>query len=165
MTQLIDWLVCCLLAGLDLQKRMLLMCSISMAFTCPLLSWCKISSPFKENNNVVVFPFPFHIFMPLANLWFRPPEKPLAFGRGKILIQRFIRSPPISAVFEVAHSLSHKEQYVGVFPSLRMRPKCISHTFLILLKSWPNYITLILKIQYNVIKPKMLKRCIQMISI
>ena len=25
---------------------------------------------FRENNNVVVFPFPFHIFMPLANLWF-----------------------------------------------------------------------------------------------
>jgi hypothetical protein len=25
---------------------------------------------FRENNNVVVFPFPFHIFLPLANLWF-----------------------------------------------------------------------------------------------
>ena len=23
-----------------------------------------------ENNNVVVLPFPFHIFMQLANLWF-----------------------------------------------------------------------------------------------
>ena len=32
-------------------------------FTCPLLSRCKISSPFRENNNVVVFLFPFHIFM------------------------------------------------------------------------------------------------------
>jgi len=31
---------------------------------------CKISSPFMENNNVVVFRFPLHIFMPLANVWF-----------------------------------------------------------------------------------------------
>ena len=29
----------------------------------------KISSPFRENNNVVVFPYPFHILMPLVNLW------------------------------------------------------------------------------------------------
>ena len=29
-----------------------------------------IESPFMENNNVVLFPFPFHIFMPLAKLWF-----------------------------------------------------------------------------------------------
>jgi hypothetical protein len=27
-------------------------------------------SPFRENN-VVVFPFPFQIFMPLAKLWFK----------------------------------------------------------------------------------------------
>ena len=66
---LIDWLVGCLLAGLDLWKRMLLKCSITMVFTCPLLSWCKVSSPLRENNNVVEFPFPFHISMPLANLW------------------------------------------------------------------------------------------------
>ena len=38
--------------------------------TCPLLSWSKISIPCRESNNVVVFPFPFHSFMPLANLWF-----------------------------------------------------------------------------------------------
>ena len=25
---------------------------------------------FREKSNVVVFPFPFHVFMPLANLWF-----------------------------------------------------------------------------------------------
>ena len=31
-------------------------------------SWCTISSLFRENNNVVVFQFPFHIFMPLVNL-------------------------------------------------------------------------------------------------
>ena len=31
---------------------------ITMVFTCLLLSWCKMSSPFKENNNVAVFPFP-----------------------------------------------------------------------------------------------------------
>ena len=66
----IYWLVCFLLAGPDLWKRMPLKCSINMVFTCPLLSLCKISSPFRENKNMVVFPFPFHIFMPLANLWF-----------------------------------------------------------------------------------------------
>ena len=42
---------------------------ILMVFTCSLLSWCNISSPIRENNNVVVFPFPSHIFIPLANLW------------------------------------------------------------------------------------------------
>ena len=61
-----DWLVCCLLTRADLWKRVPLRCS----FTSPLLSWCTISSLFKENNNVVVLPFPFHIFIPLANLWF-----------------------------------------------------------------------------------------------
>jgi hypothetical protein len=35
---------------------------------CPLLSWFKISNSFMENNNVVVFPFPFQTFVPLANL-------------------------------------------------------------------------------------------------
>ena len=30
----------------------------------------KISSPFRENYNLVVFPFLFHIFMQLTNLWF-----------------------------------------------------------------------------------------------
>ena len=33
------------------------------------LSWCKISSTFTENNNVVVLSFVFFIFMLLANLW------------------------------------------------------------------------------------------------
>ena len=32
--------------------------------------WCTISTLFRENNNLAVFPFPYHIFMPLANLWF-----------------------------------------------------------------------------------------------
>ena len=40
-----------------------------MVITCPLLSCCKTSSPFRENNNVVVFPFPLIIFIPFANLW------------------------------------------------------------------------------------------------
>ena len=57
-----DWLIDWLLAGPDVWKRMLL--------RCPLLSWRKISSPFRENINVIVFPFPFHVFMPLANLCF-----------------------------------------------------------------------------------------------
>ena len=115
----VGWLICCLLAGPDLWKRMPLKCSNTMVFTCPLLSWCTISSLFRENNNVVVLLFPFHIFMLLANLWFihlqglfpilrtqscpdlypliRSPGKPLAHGRGKILIPEFIRSPPTLA--------------------------------------------------------------------
>ena len=33
--------------------------------------WCSFSlCIFKGNNKMAVFPFPFHIFMPLANLWF-----------------------------------------------------------------------------------------------
>ena len=63
---LVGWLECCMLAGTDLWKRMPLKCSIPIVFTCPLLSWCTISSLFRENNKVVVFRFPFHIFMPLA---------------------------------------------------------------------------------------------------
>ena len=35
---IIGWLVCCLLAGPDLWKRMPLKCYIIMVFTCPLLS-------------------------------------------------------------------------------------------------------------------------------
>ena len=41
----------------DFWKRMALKCFITMLFTCPLLSSCKISSPFRENNNVVIFAF------------------------------------------------------------------------------------------------------------
>ena len=142
-----DWLVCCLLAGLDLWKRMPLNCSSTMV--CTLLSWCEISNHFKENNNLVVFPFPFHIFMPLTNLWFirlqgycpilrtrssldlypliRPPKRRLALGRGRILIPGFIRSPPTLAVYDVAHSLPLGGAGRGS-PSLRMRPEGISHT-------------------------------------
>ena len=67
---LIDWYLCCLIAGSDVRKRMLLKCSITMVYTCPLLSWGKISNTFRENNNAVVFPFDFHIFIPLVNLRF-----------------------------------------------------------------------------------------------
>jgi hypothetical protein len=117
-----DWLVCCLLAGPDLLK-----CSITMIFTCSLLSWYKLSSRFRENSDVVVFPFPSHIFMPLAKMWFirlqgivshpmdkkfpgfypliRPPGRPLALGKGGIFIPGFIRSPPTLAVFDVRINL------------------------------------------------------------
>ena len=98
-----------------------------MVFTCLLLSLCKICSPFRENNNVVVFPFPFNIFMPLTNLWFihlqgyfpilrtkscpdlypliRTAGRSLVPSRGRILILEFIWSPPTLAVYDVAHSL------------------------------------------------------------
>ena len=80
--------------------------------------------PFRENNNVVVFLIPFQIFMLLVNLWLirlrgefpilstrscpdliRPPKRPLALGRGRILIPGFIRSSPTLAVYNVAHYL------------------------------------------------------------
>ena len=75
---------------------------------------------FRENNNVVVFSFPFHML--LANLWFfrlqgqftflrtsfpvlYPLIHPLILGRERILIPEFIRSPPLLTVYDVAHSL------------------------------------------------------------
>ena len=72
---LIDWFIYWLIGMLRVDRSGLVeedaaTCSITMVFTCPILSWCTISSPFRENNNVVVFPFLFHIFMLLANLWF-----------------------------------------------------------------------------------------------
>ena len=73
--------------------------------------------PFRENSNVVVFQFSFHILMSLANLQFirlqgqLPILKTRSFqtsirssalredlGRGRILIPRFIRSPPTLAI-------------------------------------------------------------------
>ena len=82
---------------------------------------------FRENNNGVVFPIPFHTFMPLANLLLfrlqgqfptlrtrscpdlysitRPPKRPLALGRGTILIPEFVRYPPSVTVYDVVHSL------------------------------------------------------------
>ena len=86
---------------------------------------CSFLSEF-QNNNVTVYPFPYHIFMPLANVWFiclrifskpkskfpwtlypliRPPRRLLALARGRILIPGFIRSPPTLAVYDFAHSL------------------------------------------------------------
>ena len=84
-------------------------------------------SPPRPTNNVIVFQFTFHIFMPLVNLWFihlhgkfpilkekscpdlypfiRLPWRPLTVGSGKILIPRFIRSPPTLAFYDVAHSV------------------------------------------------------------
>ena len=141
-------MVCCLLADPDLWKRLPLKCSITMIFICPLLPWCQISSPFRENNNVVVFPFFFHIIIPLANLWFiclpilgtsfpdiypltLAPGRPLALGRGRILNPRFIRSHPTLAVYDGAHFFPQGGVGRG-FPSLRMRFEGISHTSLVL---------------------------------
>ena len=44
-------------------------CFIPTVFTCPILFYVKFC-PFRENNIVVVFPFPFHIPIPLGILWF-----------------------------------------------------------------------------------------------
>ena len=51
----------------------------------------------------------------------------MALAREGILIPGFIRSPP-----KMLPTLSHEEVQLGVFPSLRMRPEGISHTFLVL---------------------------------
>ena len=92
---------------------MLLKFSITMVFTNALLSTCTMSSLFRENNNVVVLPFPFPIFMLLENLWFIPskestlktrritdlyPSRLLAFGRGRSFIPGFSQSPPTLTV-------------------------------------------------------------------
>ena len=146
---------------------MLLKQFISMVFTCPLLSGCKISSPFRENNNLV-YPFPFRIFMPLANLLFihiqsqfpiprkiscpdiypltRPPRRQLALGRGESLSQDlfgFLLHQPFTAL----PTLFLQEVQIGTFPSVRMRPEEISHTTLVLQRAqdnitiYPNQIT------------------------
>jgi hypothetical protein len=82
---------------------------------------------------VVVFPFAFHIFKLLANLWLiclqgkfpilktstcpefypliRPLRRPLSLNRGRILIPGFIQSPPKLAVWDV--ELSLQLGYVG----------------------------------------------------
>ena len=114
----LDWLIAMrLVSRSGLWKRILLKCFITLVFNIPLLTWCKISSPSRENNNVV-FPFLFHIFKPLATcgssafrivshpndkkfLWplpaHPPSRRPLALDRGRILIPIFIRPPPTLA--------------------------------------------------------------------
>ena len=58
---------------------MLLKCAITVVITSPRLSLCKISSPFRENNNVVVFPFPFHIDQFVVRL----PSRIVSFPKDK----------------------------------------------------------------------------------
>ena len=77
------------------------------------------------DNNLIIFQFPFNIFMSFANLlsprlqgqfsilrtisWAdlypptRRPRRLLSSGRGRILIPGFIRSPPMLAVYLVDH--------------------------------------------------------------
>ena len=110
----------------DSRERMLWKCPITMVFTYFLPSWCKFSTSFRGKNTVVVSRFTFHIFIPLGNygsspfknsfllrtkscpdlyLPIRSPRRPSALGRGKLLIPLLIRSPPMLAVYDVAHSL------------------------------------------------------------
>ena len=128
-------------------KRMLLKCFITMVFTCPLLSCCTISSPLRENNNVEVSLFPFHIFMLLAKLWF-------IHIQGWFPIIRSCLTSTCSSALQEDHwhlvegeSLSWNSfgpllcchffplgGMVGIFPSLQMRPEGISHISPILLE-------------------------------
>ena len=122
-----------------------------MVFTCPLLSRFKISSPLRENNNVVLFSFPFHILMPLANQCFfrlqgkfpilrtrscpvfypfiRPPRRPLSLSKGKILISGFILSPPILALYNVAHILPLGDSYIDITFTEDQTQRHFSHLF------------------------------------
>jgi hypothetical protein len=81
----------------------------------------------KKNNNVVVFSFPFYIFILLPNWWFirlqgefpilrtrscpdlyqpiSPSRRLLALAGGGILIPEFIRLSPTLAVYDVGYSL------------------------------------------------------------
>ena len=65
--------VCCLLAGPWTCGRKLVFFFLSLYLTdisekFYLKKNHHSLSPFRLNDNTVVFPFPFHIFMPLANL-------------------------------------------------------------------------------------------------
>ena len=95
---LTGWYVCCILTDQDLWKKMLLKCSITMGFTCPLLSSCQISSYFRENNNVAVFQFPFHILMTLACLWFILLQFPILRTISCNYLYTLIRPPSKSLV-------------------------------------------------------------------
>ena len=78
---LIVWVidkVCYLLACSDLWNKMVLKFFFTMIFTCSLLSWWTISSHFKQNNNMVVFPFPLHNFM--QTQW----EPPLIYDQQNV---------------------------------------------------------------------------------
>ena len=111
-------------------------------------------SPFRENNNVVVFSIPFYIFMLLANLWLIrlqghvpilrtcldlyllicPPKRRLSLGRGESLYWDLF-GPILHQPSMTLPTLSCQEVQVGVFLSLRMRPEGVSHTSLVILKS------------------------------
>jgi hypothetical protein len=152
---LIDWF--CLFADPGSWNRMFLLCSITLVFTCPLLSWCKISSLFRENINVVVFSFPLHILISLANMvhlhsWIvshskdkkflylypiiGPPRRSLVLGRGRFLIREHIQYPPTLAVYCVAHSLP-LVGVIEIFPSLKSKSQCIYHTSPVLSERFP----------------------------
>ena len=113
--------MCCLLAGPDLWKRMLYKCFVTMMFTCLLLSWYKMSRPFRGSNNVMIFPFTFHTFRtfgqlvlhPLSRIFshlkdsscsdlyplIHPSRRPLALGRG------IHSARPTLSIYDFAHSL------------------------------------------------------------
>ena len=127
---------------------MLFKCSFTMVFTCPLVSWYKIVRLSRESNNIVVFPFPFQIFLSLANQWFtrfqgqflvlktrsylefypliRPPRILLALSRGRIL--GFIRSL-LCLPSTILPILSHKRQFPFTANEIRRHFSRLSGTF------------------------------------
>ena len=81
---LVGWLVWCLLEVPNLWKSIPLKCSITMVYTCPV-SWCTISSLFRENNNVVVFPFHFPHLHVVGQLVVHPPSRIVSHPKDKKL--------------------------------------------------------------------------------
>ena len=86
---LLDWLICCLLAGPDLCKRLLLKCSITIVFTCPLLSWILffflilVSNPFKQNNKRGIIPVSFTYLHTFAQSVVYPPSRIVSHPKDK----------------------------------------------------------------------------------
>ena len=97
-------------------------------------------SPFKENNNVV-FPFPFHIFMLLAKLWLCrlqgqfpilrtrscPPRRLLTLGRGRILIPGNVVNEGNNAVKQKFLPELETVRLLRIADPLWLLDDCISH--------------------------------------
>ena len=79
-------------------------------------------SPFKENNNVVAIPFPFHIFMSLDNLWLISLQGQFPIPRQEVALNS-IRS---SALQEGRWHLVEENPY----PGIHSVPSYITHSSL-----------------------------------
>ena len=86
-------------------------------------------SPFRGNNNVVVFPIPFHIFIPLANLWFIPPSWIVSYPKDKKFPWPLPAHPPSEKAVGI---WQRKNAYPGIYsvPSYVIRERKIGRDML-----------------------------------